>query len=60
MPKLEEFSIGGSTQITREGLLALAKIKSLKVIKLGKMKNVAPADVDALRKLRPDVEITER
>ena len=60
MRHLEEFSIGGSALVTGEGLLALAEVRTLKRLRLGKMKNVGAADVDALRKRRPDVEVIDR
>lgn len=59
LPVLEEILIGGP-EITGEGLLALAACPSLKKITLGRMKQVAAGDIEALRRQRPDIEVITR
>lgn len=59
MPALEEFKVAGASRVTAAGVLALAESKSLKKITLGQMKQVA-ADIEALRKQRPNLEVIDR
>ncbi len=57
LPLLEEISIGGSSRITAAGLLELANAPALKKVVLGKMKNVGPEAVEALRMRKPALEV---
>ena len=57
LPKLADLSVGGSNLITAEGVLALAGAPALKKLTLGRMKNVTPEVVEALKKKRPDIEV---
>jgi hypothetical protein len=56
MPALETFSIAGA-KLTDEGLQKLAAVKTLKTVKLGKMKGVTAEGVAKLRAARPDLTV---
>lgn len=60
MPVLAELSLGGSSKVTGEGLLALVATKSLKKVTLGKMKQVGAEHIAKLRQQRPDLEVIEK
>ncbi len=60
MPVLTELSLGGSSKVTGEWLLALVATKSLKKVTLGRMKQVLPEDIAKLRQQRPDLEVIEK
>jgi len=54
---LEELRIGGSKNITDEGIQIFAKVKSLKKLTLQRMKNVTEDAVMSLKETRPDMEV---
>jgi hypothetical protein len=56
MPRLEEFKLG-SAQVTDDGILALAELKSLKKLTLERLKNVSIEAIEQLRKSRPRMTI---
>lgn len=56
MPALEELHLG-SAQITDEGLMELAASKSLRKLSLAGLKQVTPAGIERLRKVRPELQI---
>ena len=56
LPALETFSISGAA-LTDEGIQKLAAVKTLKAVKLGKMKGVTADGIAKLRAARPDMVV---
>lgn len=56
IPLLEEFKLG-SALVSDAGLQKLAESKSLKKLSLSGLKNITPAGIEQLRKVRPELVI---
>ena len=57
LPNLEQLRIGGSKDITDEGIAAFRECRSLKQLTLQRLKNVTPEAVKKLQQSLPDTEI---